>query len=178
MFENEKGTYIKHIPEQLREFVEIQALNGSFNIELDKVYAYINQIINNAITDTMSLEIVERWEAIFGIATPAEATIEARRNNILSKFKTQPPINLQALKDIVEAYLGVPVDVYTEGYIVNVRYRGVKKLPDMTPLYQTIYNILPANILMALSYAYYTWEETMNSTWNDLSSESWDSVLG
>lgn len=178
MYENERRSYESHIPEQLTDFAEVKALGDAVNIKINDIYATMELILNNAITDTMDEKIVARWEKILSISSPAESTLEARRNAILAKFKSRPPINLDTLKNIVEAYLGVPVDISTaeQDYVVTIKYRGLKSLPDLTPLYNTVYDLIPANILMEIIYAYVVWNE-IQSTWNQVSNKTWTDLM-
>lgn len=179
MYENERRDYETHIPEQLTDFAEVKALSTEVNVQIKDVYGAMEVLLKNVITNTMDEKVVARWEKILSITSPSEATLEARRNAILAKFKSRPPINLETLKNIVEAYLGVPVDVKSneQDYVVTIKYRGLKSLPDLTPLYNTVYQIIPANILMEIVYAFVVWDEVIAKTWDSVSSKTWNQIM-
>jgi hypothetical protein len=87
------------------------------------------------------------------------ATLQAHRNAIRSKLMSKPPINLNTLKTIVEAYMGLEVDVTLDGYQVHIRYRGESRIADLNPLYATMWKTIPANMLVDIAYLYLTFDE-------------------
>jgi len=58
--------------------------------------------------------------------------------------------------------MGVEAEISVSGYVVYVKYRGVVKTKDLTPLFVTVYEAIPANMLMEISYKYLTWDELDN----------------
>lgn len=100
-----------------------------------------------------------RWEKILGVSTPMNATLQARRDALKAKLMTKPPINLRVLKAIVEAYMGLAVDISVDGFMVKIRYRGESRIADLNPLIATAYEKIPANMLMDIAYAYLIWDE-------------------
>ncbi len=175
----ERRDYIEHIPENLKDFVEIKVIGDVYDIEITNVYDAMNQVLDNMQTATMDEAVVARWEKMLSITTPIDASLQSRRNAILSKFKTQPPINIATLKQLIEAYIGVEVDITQNevDYTVNIRYRGLSQLPDLVPFYKTLYNVVPANMAVIIEYAYITWNEILSQTWGDLQNETWEQVL-
>ena len=54
----------------------------------------------------------------------------------------------------------------------------LEKLPDLTPLYTSIYDTIPANIKLVIEYAYQLWIEVKSgNTWEQLKSKTWHDVL-
>ena len=111
--------------------------------------------------------------------------IQSRINNIRPKLTTRPPINISTLKQIVQAYMGVEVDVVVENYKATIWYRGTSKITDLKPLYKTIYETMPAHIMREILNRWLTWGElgsnnltwnnirTKNLTWGELSKGEW-----
>ena len=48
--------------------------------------------------------------------------------------------------------MGIPVSItqHLDPYVVRITYRGLEKLPDLTPLYTSIYDTIPANIKLVI----------------------------
>lgn len=173
--------YIDHVPEFLREIIEIKALGNAIQIHMAKFYDAMDELVSNQYPDTMSVVIVERWEKILNLSTPINGSLESRRQAIKAKLLTKPPINLQTLKAVIEAYLGVGVNcsLLEKPYTINVTYRGLTSIPDLEPLYQTIYELIPANMVLEIAYAYIKWQEILEKqqTWEKVKENDWYYVL-
>jgi len=177
--------YMEYIPENLQSIIEINAMSGAINVELQKLNDYIKKWVNNSLLADADLEGVERWEKILSIYNPLMPDLQSRINNIRSKLITRPPINVNTLKQIVEAYMGVEVDIEVKNYKATIWYRGTSKIDDLKPLYKTIYNTIPAHIMCEILYRWLTWGElgennltwgdirAKNLTWKDLSKGEW-----
>ena len=177
----EARPYIDHMPEFLREIIEIKALGNAIQISMNKFYDMMDELVSNQYPDTMSVTIVERWEKILNLSTPINGSLESRRQAIKAKLLTKPPINLKTLKSVVEAYLGVEVNcsLLEKPYTINVTYRGLTSLPNLDPLYQTIYDLIPANMALEIAYAYVQWQEVLanQQTWSKVKERDWNYVL-
>lgn len=181
LIRKEARPYIDHVPEFLREIIEIKALGNAIQISMAKFYDAMDGLVNDQYPDTMSVVIVERWEKILNLSTPINGSLESRRQAIKAKLLTKPPINLQTLKAVIEAYLGVGVNcsLLEKPYTINVTYRGLTSIPDLEPLYQTIYELIPANMALEIAYAYIKWQEIleMQKTWEKVKEKDWYYVL-
>lgn len=181
LIRKEARPYIDHVPEFLREIIEIKALGNAIQISMAKFYDAMDELVSNQYPDTMSAVIVERWEKILNLSTPINGSLESRRQAIKAKLLTKPPINLQTLKAVIEAYLGVGVNcsLLEKPYTINVTYRGLTSIPDLEPLYQTIYELIPANMALEIAYAYIKWQEIleMQKIWEKVKEKDWYYVL-
>ena len=113
------------------------------------------------------------------------STLQSRKEAAKAKLMTMPPINIQTMKGIIEAYMGLPVDISVDGYLVDVKYRGTSRISDLNPLYATLYETIPANLLISIYYFYLTWPEldaqnmtfaqldSKNLIWNDFEKGEW-----
>lgn len=171
--------YVSYLPDVLKDIIQFKATGESIDIELDTYYEGIQQLLNNGFVDTSTLEVVKRWEKIFEINNPIDADLQSRRNAIKAKMIGQPPINISTLKDYTETYLGVPVNIviHENPYVIKMQYKGITELPDMSPYYAAIYNLVPANIQVLINYAFRTWRSLKNSTWQQLKLKTWYEVL-
>lgn len=188
MFYDEKADYKSYLPDIFQNIVEIDALNGAINIELDKLNARIKREVKNRFPAFCDEEGCARWEKILGISevlitgTPAagknlfergatateyesyeeganKQKLQTRRNAIKAKLMMKPPINMETLKNIVEAYMGLNVDVSLDEYKLHIKYRGQSRIADLQPLYETLWKTIPANMLVDIGYAYLLWNE-------------------
>lgn len=187
------------------DVLDVSALQESNSLEIDNLKKLVKQTVNNLLFEDMDLEGVRRWESIFQLPLPLDTGLLSRIDNIRAKLLTQPPINLAVIKRIVEAFLGVKVEVFVKNYILYIRYRGriisIRKWADvmriyqnwkdvredsdtwenvmirgfvtqseLEPLYEMLYQIIPANLQIDFSYRYATWYEVMNkfATWSEV----------
>lgn len=167
MFYEEPAEYKSYLPEKIQSTVEINALDVAVRAELDNFMSQIKKNVDNKFVSFCDEGGALRWEKLLGAATPLNGTLQARRDALKAKLMTKPPINLQVLKGIVEAYMGLGVDISVDNFMVKVKYRGESRIKDLNPLYVTAYEAIPANMLMDIAYLYLLWSETdaKNLTW-------------
>ena len=159
MFYDAKSDYLGKLPERLREVVEFSALADAVNPEMDRLKSAIASMAANKAILTANSDGLLRWERMLGVSTPMNSTLQARREALVARLMTKPPINLKVLRGIIEAYMGLEVDIFADGHFVRVRYRGESRIKDLIPLYSTAYEIIPACMLLDISYRYLIWEE-------------------
>ena len=178
MFYDDTADYKSYLPDLFQGVVEIDAIAETVNIKVDKLSALVREMVGNKSVATANEAGCARWEKMLGVNAPMNATLQARRDALKAKLMTKPPINLQVLKAIVEAYMGLEVDVSVDGYTVKIRYRGESRIPDLNPLIATAYEKIPANMLIDIAYLYATWEEvkTTYPTWNDVKAKTWQQI--
>ena len=178
MFYDDTADYKSYLPDSFQDVVEIDAIAGTVNIEIDKLSALVKGMVGNKSVATADEAGCARWEKILGVTTPMNSTLQARRDALKAKLMTKPPINLQVLKSIVEAYMGLPVTISVDRYTVKIRYRGESRIADLNPLIATAYEKIPANMLMDIAYLYATWGEVKATypTWNDVKDKTWEQI--
>ena len=81
--------------------------------------------------------------------------------------------------------MGVEVDIEAQGYLIKVSYRGETKIADLKPLFATAYELIPAVMLLEISYRYLIWREldavsidfngldAENMTWQQFEKGEW-----
>ena len=159
MFYNMPADFLSHLPERFQSVTEFLVLANAVNIELDKVNVAIGTMVENAAISTANAAGLARWEAILGVSTPLNGTMKARREALKARLMTKPPINLETLRGIIETYMGVQVELELNNSVVSVVYRGTSKVADLRPLYATIYETIPASLLVKIAYKYLIWYE-------------------
>lgn len=159
MFYDAPANFLSHLPERLQGVIEFSALSGAVNPEVDAANATVARMVANAAISTAGAQGLSRWEQILGVSTPLNSTLKSRREALMAKLRTKPPINLTTLRCIIETYMGVLVEVGLLDSIVSVTYRGTSQVEDLTPLYATLYETIPASLLVNIAYRYLIWQE-------------------
>ena len=170
MFYDLPSNYLKALPERLSDVEEIIAIANAINPEIDLLNEQLIKTVSNIRVLQATLDGIQRWESILGVSTPLNSTIEARRDALQARLMTKPPINMAVLEEIIEAYMGVDVDMSVDGHKVIVKYRGESRVADLTPLFVTMYDTIPAAMVVDISYRYLTWDEV------DAQALTWDSL--
>lgn len=170
--------YLARLPEVLQEILEIQTLANCLNPELDSTGQTAKATADILSVQLANIDGVARWEKILGVTTPLNSSLKARRDALLAKLSTKPPINLTMLSGLIETYMGVPVDLSAKDFVLSIMYRGETKIPDLSPLYATLYDTIPANLTVTVVYNWVTWGEAMSHypTWNSFKARTWDNV--
>jgi hypothetical protein len=178
MFYDDKSDYLDLLPEKLKGAAEIDAIAGTVNFEIDKLSAVVKKAVNNISPLHADEDGCARWEKILSLSAPLNGTLQARRDAIRAAIITKPPINLSVLKQIVEAYMGLPVNITLDGYKVHIKYRGESRIADLNPLYTTMWKTIPANMLVDIAYLYATWVEVKSAylTWGDMKTKTWEQI--
>ena len=174
MFYDDAANYKDYLIDKFQSIAEIDAIAGSVNFEIDKLSDLIKTGVDNKFIATCDGTGAARLETILGVSTPLNSTLQARRDALKAKLMSKPPINLNALKAVIEAYMGIDVDITVSNYTITVKYRGESRIADLTPLYATSYDMIPANLLMEISYLYLMWDEldAQNLTFNQLDAKN------
>ncbi|MFR5049386.1 MAG: putative phage tail protein [Faecalispora sporosphaeroides] len=159
MFYDHASDYKSYLIDKLQDVVEIDAIAGAVNIQIDRLQDTVKQIVQNKSVSTCNEQGTARWERLLGVSSPLNSSLQARRDALRAKLITKPPINLNALRAVIEAYMGLGVDITVDNFTVKVRYRGESRTADLNPLYATAYEMIPANLLMNIAYLYLTWDE-------------------
>lgn len=162
---DEKSEYKTLLPPIFQDVIEINTLDNAITIQLSKLNALIKESVDNKSITYATEQGVARWEKIIGVSSPINSTLQARKDALKAKLIAKPPINMCTLKTIIEAYMGLQVDITLKDYQITVKYRGTSRIADLKPLYATIYETIPASMLLDIAYAFATYaEETARFT--------------
>lgn len=159
MFVYQAPDYAGYLPNTMLDVQEIEEIRKAVNPELELLFGRVQRAVENRFTTGLDLEGAARFEQILGLSTPLNGTLKARREAIRAKLMTKPPINMETVRSIIEAYMGVPVDLEEQNYLLRAWYRGTSQTPDLEPLRQTLYQVIPAALLLEILYRYLTWTE-------------------
>ena len=147
------------LPDRLGEVYELAVICAAAGQRIDEANLLISKAVDNNFITTADIDGILRWESILGVSSPLDQTMQARRDALISKLITRPPINLAVLKNIIQAYMGLEVELSVDGYTVKASYRGQSRLEDLTPLFVTVNQAIPADMLFEIKYRYLVWQE-------------------
>lgn len=161
MFYDRPSDYKALLPEMFQDVLEVDEIAKSVNVQLDRLLQAIRQNVQNRSVMSAEGEGISRWEKILGVTTPLNSSDQSRREALKAKLMTKPPINLGALREVIQTYMGVSVNIEVDEYQILVRYRGESRVADLKPFYQTLYELIPAVLLVSIVYFYLTWDGLM-----------------
>lgn len=204
--------YMALLPDFLQGIEEMEQLAKISNPYIDALNALIKKHTDNTNILYADADGIARWEKILKVSPPIGGTLEDRRNALLAKIRGRGVINMETLRNVVETYLGVPVDIemwwdaekltwgqvreqyktwgnvsrkrwgdfYRTGepYVIYIYYRGTVKIPDLAPLYEMIYELIPANLIVKIQYRWQTWGEVKDNfgLWYRLKGQTWGTI--
>lgn len=85
-----------------------EAENPAFNC----VYGILDTALKDQFILTATEIGISRWEKILNIKPPAQSTLEQRRAAVLARLLARIPINIEVVRQVVETYLQVPINIY------------------------------------------------------------------
>lgn len=170
MFYDEKSDFLGFLPESIQEALEMQEIARAVNVKVDDLLALIKREVKNKFAATADEKGIARWEQILGVIPLPGSSLEGRRAAVLAKKRAKPPINEGTMRHMIETYLSLPVQIWISNYIVTIRYRGIPACEDMEPLYQTLFDTIPANLLLDIDYLYVIWDELdgLHLSWEEM----------
>ena len=159
LFYQRKPELLKMLPQLLQQVSEFQAICSAEESVLAELNVVIEKTADNSFINSADKEGLQRWEKILGVSSPLDSTDSSRREALIARLIAKPPINMAVLKNIIETYMGVTVDIKEADHMIKVSYRGESKLADLTPMFATVYELIPADMLLDISYRYIVWNE-------------------
>lgn len=176
MFYEDPSEYIEYFPDIWQDILEIQTLDKVIKGQLDKLLQTIKGTVDNKFPATAGEDGIARWEKILGISSPLNSSLKSRRESVRAKLMAKPPINLKKLQSVIEEYMGIEVAISISDYVVTVGYRGEALVSDLSPLYATIYEMIPANLIVDIVRLYNTHSELIPNTHTSLQEYTHDQL--
>lgn len=106
----ENKTIIKfNLPEYYHDIKDIEYLSESINRELDDIKEQRQKIFNNFFMKDMDEVGLSRWEKIFNIKPKKTDSLQFRKNRVISKYQSRPPISIKSLERILNNYFDKPI---------------------------------------------------------------------
>lgn len=99
-------------PPLVRAQREMGYITSAENPEFNWLYGILDTAIKDQFIVTATEIGISRWERILNIKPPAGSTLEQRRAAVMARLLARIPINLEVVRQVVETYLQVPVNIY------------------------------------------------------------------
>ena len=99
-------------PPLVRAQREMGYITSAENPEFNWLYSILDTAMNDQFIVTATEIGISRWEKILNIKPPAGSTLEQRRAAVMARLLARIPINLEVVRQVVETYLQVPVNIY------------------------------------------------------------------
>ena len=95
-----QSDYASFLPKMWDQIEEVAAIAQAVNPEIDNIKGELRRLVYNRFPQAADEEGIARWEKLLGVSSPLNSSLKARREAVLAKLRTKPPINLMTLKEI------------------------------------------------------------------------------
>lgn len=165
---------MQYLPRYYEDFPVVRSMMGATSAEIERIDATARDIFDQFFIDTATWTIA-RWEAIYGIKTPADSTlsIEDRRAAVKVQMQSKRVMSKQGIKDVFQTFNGMEVAVTENNpaYAVTIKFIDTRGIPSNLPeIIAQMSNLLPAHLTVGYAYTWFLWSEWDNkhSTWDAL----------
>lgn len=155
-----------YLPSFYDDVVDMQELIDTEQMELNSILSETQNVFKQTFTDEMSQPGVERWESILNISPLQSQSLENRINAIKTKLYVKNKANFTFLQSVVEAY-GTIFDIYFDNATSTV-FIKFSELTSFSDVQEKIREIVPAHLLINLSYNYLLISEVQALTINQM----------
>lgn len=147
---------IKHLPEILQVVQEFRQLAEIENPEIEKLWACLEEALNEQFVGSASTYGIKRWESMLNILPKATDTPNERRFRILTRLNEQLPYSFRMLARQLASLCGTEgysLEAKTDKYtlVVRVALTAKANFDDVAGLLE---RTVPANIIIDLSLKY------------------------
>lgn len=126
-----------------------------------------------------AVEMLSRYERIYGIEADVTKTDTFRRERIKAKIVGAGTTTKQMIQDVSMSYSGGAVEVIEDNTNSKfvIKFVGQLGIPgNIADLKLTIEEIKPAHLAVTYVYVYNTWAEVKQLTWEQASAYMWKQI--
>lgn len=138
--DNWRKALIEYLPHFMRRFVEMRAIMETEEVEMVKIEAGINKLLNNAFIEDADEDGIARFEKMLGLYPASTDTLEQRRTQVLLKWNDFIPYTYKTLLDRLTTYCGAGGYEITDNREIYDIFVSVPM--DVTGLQQAVYEML------------------------------------
>ena len=175
---NENVSMLSYLHQCVASAELFTALAKGVDYGLKELKRYAKQTVNNCYILTADEKTVSRYEKLWLLSADG-LSLEARQQRILAKMRQRPPINEAMLRLMMMGILGeiVKIENGIEDYSVIVKYREQTGTENIEFAKALLRELIPANMLLEVVYAYIEWKDVGSLAWDDLKAYSWKDVM-
>ncbi|MDE5698176.1 MAG: YmfQ family protein [Lachnospiraceae bacterium] len=136
------------LPQFVREMREMALLLNVDQVEVDRMEAYIGEVIRQFCISSATYSIAD-WEREFGIEKNSTLTLEQRRAQVLAKLNTRTTATIKMIENLVVTVLGnksVEIVENYQDYSFSVVIRSDYVLENMMMAKSAVHNARPAHL--------------------------------
>ena len=175
MWTDKKISLIDNVPEFYKGIYEYQQLFNILDSEILLLKQKTAQDKEDLFLATASNEILLKYENM--LLVTGEDT-EEKRQNIINKMSEFPPFSYNEIEKIVKRHISHPFIVNKcKDFVLSIKYRGGQEINNITNIVSDIYNIIPANVKVEMTYDFYKYIDALQDSYSDLSQKTWNNVL-
>jgi uncharacterized protein YmfQ (DUF2313 family) len=165
---------MQYLPRYYEDFPVVRSMMGATSGEIERIDLTARDIFDQFFIDTATWSIA-RWEALYGIKTPADSTLSItdRRAAVKVQMQSKRVMSKQGIKDVFETFNGMEVAVTENNpaYSVQIKFTDLRGVPSNLPeIIAQMSNLLPAHLAVVYAYTWFLWSEwdNKNITWGAL----------
>ncbi len=148
----------EHLPLYMSSISEISAVMSTEQTELDELGNSSDVLVDNAFVGTANEEAILRYEKLLDILPNETATLDERKFDILVKSNEQLPYTLENLRQKLSIFCGedYSLQVVHGSYSIKVAL-ALSKANELTSVVSMLADVLPCNMLYAVSVIFNTY---------------------
>lgn len=172
------ASVLDYLPECLAGCEIFAELAAGADRGINDLKEYAVSVLDNCYVLTADAETVARYERLWNLSADG-LPLENRRARIAAKLRQHPPINGVMLKKMMCGILGniVKVEKGNGDYTLVVKYREETGTEDVDFAKVMIRELIPANMMLEVVYAYNEWQDVEALTWGRCKDFSWQELL-
>lgn len=158
--------------------IEVQDIQGGFDIEVDKLKAATDDMFAQMFVDTATWGL-DYWEKYLAIPVDLTKPYDFRRTRIKSKLRGQGTTTVNLIKNVSESFSNGTVDVIENNsdYSVTIKFVSVLGIPpNISDLQSAIEDIIPAHLSFSFAYTYNTYNDLKIHTYSSLSTYTYEGL--
>jgi len=157
------------LPVYLTEYLELDQVLTTENIELQNIENSHWQLVNNRYFNTADENGIAVFERLLGIHPPDDATLEERRFKVGSMWNSTLPYNYQYLTTKLEALVGSSRYSISFPTALTLRVRiDLRSSKMMDSVREMLEEVIPCNIVIDLMLQYNEYQDYFENTHNEL----------
>ena len=160
-----KADIIKYLPFFMQEYLEMQEITETEDIEFNWLIDILIEMLNNQFITTCDEEGIARFEQLLQIIPYSNDSLEQRINRVLVLWNNKVPYTMKTLKQMLETLCGTngyQVILNNNAYelLINTYFNDTNMLKALNDM---LNRVVPANLTI-INQSYVT--EELFSTFN------------
>lgn len=166
---------LDYLPSFVGGTKEVKTIMDIEQIEIDNLFAYVKEILNNMFVLDSNEYGVKRYEKIVDIVPRLSISLEQRKLDILSLYNQIPPYTYEKLQDILVSIVGedgFKSSLDIPNFKLNILLKR-DKIVYLDTINEMLERIVPVNIIFKINVDYNTWGDVKVFTWGYVKKAKW-----